>query len=116
MTSGRWALLVGVIIATLGFLAFRPVDCIGVPDGRGMDPSGFHKVCATPIGVELQLPYNSDPTSRDGSFSAHSGPTRRNDLPVVMVAALAGAAAALITFVVLSIRRRGLDDVLSFDP
>lgn len=115
MTSGRWALVVGVAIAALGFLAFRPMDCMGVPDDQEMDPSGFHKVCATPIGVELTLPYNRDPDP-DGATSMHSGQTPPNNTPVAMAAVLAGAVAALVTFLVLSIRRRGVDDLLSSGP
>ncbi|MPZ69346.1 MAG: hypothetical protein GEU71_07435 [Actinobacteria bacterium] len=115
MSNGRWALLVGVAVAALGFLAFRPMDCIGVPDDQGMDPSGFHKVCSTPMGVELNLPYNRD-ADRDGATTMHAGQTGPNNTPVAMAAVLAGAVGALVTFLVLSIRRRGVDELLASGP
>jgi hypothetical protein len=91
------------------------MDCIGVPDDGGMDPSGFHKVCATPIGVELTLPYNRD-ADREGATTMHSGQTRPNNTPVAMAAVLAGAVGGFATFLALSIKRRGLDDLLSSSP
>src|SRR5665811_1946896 len=66
LRPGALACLAGVLVGVVLFWAFQPRNCVGVPDGPGMDPSGFTKECDTRVGVHLSLPYNSDPSEHPG--------------------------------------------------
>lgn len=122
MSPALLGLIVAGLIAVGGYLLFQPQECVAKTDSEAIDLrlEDIYMDCSTPIGVTLRLPYVGGEdgswtyaTKDEGNATTPNRTTPPNRTAVASMTGLLGVVSGGAVFLVLWLRRGGVDRLLA---